>query len=189
MRPKLSNASASWLTKRQARKAGLAKTDGLFLGIADGQPLFLSDGVHGLICAPARKGKTTSFVMPAIIQDFGASKIVADMIGDLAAQTSELITTGPDQDVIILNPAHKFDLGNAAYNPMQIILDDLEHAKEDLISDAWSMAMQLVSQLAANSSSEGRLSGNFTLAKGRSGQSAAWRHAVLRTGETEYQRW
>lgn len=28
MRPKLSNASASWLTKRQARKAGLAKTAG-----------------------------------------------------------------------------------------------------------------------------------------------------------------
>ena len=146
MRPKLSNASASWLTKRQARKAGLAKTAGLFLGIVDGQPLFLSDGVHGLICAPARKGKTTSFVMPAIIHDFGASKIVADMKGDLAAQTSELIAARDNQSVIILNPAHKFDLGNAAYNPMQIILDDLEHAKEDVISDAWSMAMQLIPQ-------------------------------------------
>lgn len=146
LRPAASNASAKWLTKAQARRAGLGRTSGLFLGIMDGLPLFIPNAVHGLVCAPARKGKTTSFVMPALCHDLGASRIVADMKGDLAAQTAALIRARHGQDVIILNPAHKFDLGNAPYNPMQIIRDDLERAQEDAIADAWSMAFQLVPQ-------------------------------------------
>ncbi|MEL7398679.1 MAG: hypothetical protein AAFN44_20160 [Pseudomonadota bacterium] len=37
--PKRSDASANWLTVKQARKAGLGRFKGLFLGIMDGQPL------------------------------------------------------------------------------------------------------------------------------------------------------
>ncbi|MEL6467777.1 MAG: type IV secretory system conjugative DNA transfer family protein [Pseudomonadota bacterium] len=144
LRPKRSESSASWLTKRQARKAGLAKSKGQFLGILEGQPLFISNAVHGLLCSPARKGKTTGFVMAALAHDIGTSRVVADMKGELAAQTARLIEERHGQKVIILNPAHKFGMGNAAYNPLQIILDDLEFSPEDTIADAWSLAFQLV---------------------------------------------
>lgn len=144
LRPKRSAASASWLTKRQARKAGLTKTRGLFLGILEGQPLFIPNAVHGLLCSPARKGKTTGFVMAALCHDIGISRIVADMKGELAAQTARIIEERHGQNVIIVNPGHKFGLGNAAYNPVQIVLDALENAPEDVIADAWSLAYQLV---------------------------------------------
>lgn len=144
LRPKRSEASASWLTRRQARKAGLGKDKGLFLGILEGRPLFIPNAVHGLLCSPARKGKTTGFVMAALCHDIGTSRIVADMKGELAAQTAKLIEQRHGQTVIILNPAHKFGLGNAAYNPLQIVLDDVEAAPQDVIADAWSLAFQLV---------------------------------------------
>jgi len=144
LRPKRSEASASWLSKKQARKAGLGECEGLFLGILDGQPLFIPNAVHGLLCSPARKGKTTSFVMGALCHDIGVSRIVADMKGELAVQTARLIAEEQGQAVLVLNPAHKFGLGNAAYNPLQIILDDLQFAPEDAIADAWSLAFQLV---------------------------------------------
>jgi type IV secretion system protein VirD4 len=142
-RPKRSESSASWLTARQATKAGLTKTKGLFLGILEGQPLFIENGVHGLICAPARKGKTTSFVMPALCHDIGASRVVADMKCENLSQTADLIREEQGHDVIPMNPAHKFGLGNVPYNPMQIIVDDLENNPEDALADAWSMAFQL----------------------------------------------
>ncbi len=142
-RPKRSDASAQWLTAREAVKAGLGKTQGLFLGILEGQPLFIENGVHGLLCAPARKGKTTGFVMPALCHDIGASRVVADMKGELLYQTADLIRDQHGHDVIPLNPAHKFSLGNVPYNPVQIILDDLEHNPEDALADTWSMALQL----------------------------------------------
>lgn len=142
-RPKRSESSASWLTARQAAKAGLTKTTGLFLGILEGQPLFIENGVHGLVCAPARKGKTTSFVMPALCQDLGASRVVADMKGELLYQTADLIRERHGHEVIALNPAQKFALGNVPYNPIQIILDDLKNNPEDALADTRSMTLQL----------------------------------------------
>ncbi|WP_300071796.1 type IV secretory system conjugative DNA transfer family protein [uncultured Ruegeria sp.] len=144
LRPKRSAASASWLTKRQACKAGLGDSQGLFLGILEGLPLFIPNAVHGLLCSPARKGKTTGFVMGTLCHDIGMSRVVADMKGELAVQTARLIAEEQGQAVLVLNPAHKFGLGNAAYNPLQIILDDLQFAPEDAIADAWSLAFQLV---------------------------------------------
>lgn len=143
LRPRLPSSSAKWLTPRQARKAKLGKTEGVFLGILEGQPLFINDAVHSLICAPSRKGKTTSFVMPALCHDIGASRLVTDMRGDLAYQTAHICREDHDHEVITLNPAHKFSLGNASYNPMQIILDDLRDTPEDAIADTWSLAKQL----------------------------------------------
>ena len=143
LRPRLPDSSARWLTRKEAQRAGLGETKGLFLGIVDGLPLFIDNAVHGLVCAPARKGKTTSFVMNALCGDIGTSRLVIDMKGELAVQTKALVGKRHGHRVIILNPAHKFDLGNAAYNPMQIILDDLESAPEDVMSDALSLALQL----------------------------------------------
>ncbi len=142
-RPFLSNASSQWLSAKQARKAGLGKTSGLFLGILDAQPLFIPDAVHGLVCAPARKGKSTSFVMNALCHDIGTSRLVADMKGELAIQTIKLIESQHGHSVLVLNPGQKFDLVNAGYNPLQIMLDDLEFAPQDAIADARSLAMQL----------------------------------------------
>lgn len=143
LRPKESAASAKWLTAREARKAGLGSTEGLFLGILEGQPLFIANAVHGLTCAPARKGKTTSFVLPALAHDFGASCICADMKGDLAVQTGDHRAETLGQDVIYVNPAHQFGKPNMPYNPMQIILDDLAYSPQDAIADARSMATQI----------------------------------------------
>jgi len=144
LRPKRSDASASWLTPRQARKAGLGRSKGLFLGILEGLPLFIPNAVHGLLCSPARKGKTTGFIMAALCFDIGMSRVVTDMKGELAVMTAKLIALLHGHRVIIVNPAHKFGLGNAAFNPLQIILDDLKQEPEDAIADAWSLALQLI---------------------------------------------
>lgn len=144
LRPKRGDHSAQWLTKKAARRAGLGKTLGLFLGILEGQPLFIPNAVHGLLCSPARKGKTTGFVMGALCHDIGVSRICADMKGELAYQTARLIEERQGQRVIIVNPGLKFELWNSTYNPVVIILDDLEFAPQDAIADCWSMAKQLV---------------------------------------------
>lgn len=140
--PGRSLGSAGWLTARQARRAGLGGTKGLFLGILEGQPLFVENAVHGLLCAPSRKGKTTSFVMPALCHDIGCSRLVTDLRADLAAQTAEHIRVHHGHRVEILNPSRRLGLANACYNPLQIIIDDLEHSPEDAMADARSLALQ-----------------------------------------------
>jgi type IV secretion system protein VirD4 len=151
LRPAKTGASAQWLSARQACKAGLGKTAGMFLGIVDGQPLFIPNAVHSLVCAPARKGKTTASVMPALLHDIGTSRMVADMKGELAVQTASVIERVHGHTVLILNPGQKFDLPNAGYNPMQIILDDLEHTPLDAIADARSLSFQLHPEPAGGS--------------------------------------
>ncbi len=142
-RPGDTLGSAGWLRRKEAKKAGLTKTNGLFLGILEGQPLFIETAVHGLICAPARKGKTTSFVMPALCHDIGASRLVTDMKGELTMQTARHIRERHGHTVIVLDPAHITGERSARYNPMRIILDNLTFAKENVIADARSMANQL----------------------------------------------
>ena len=141
--PKRSEASAKWLTVKQARKAGLGRFKGLFLGLMDGQPLCIANATHGLLCSPARKGKTTSFVIGTLCQDIGVSRVVADMKGELAVQTSRLIAKRHGHRVLTLNPAQKFGLDNLSYNPLQIILDALESSPEDAVADTWSLTLQL----------------------------------------------
>lgn len=143
LRPKSSVPAAAWLTRAQARKAGLCRKSGLFLGIVEGKPLFIPNAVHGLVVAPARKGKTTSFVMPALAHDIGASRVVTDLKGELLAQLAEFIERYHGHQVIALNPAHKFGFENTPYNPVQIIIDDYEHAPEDVMADARSMVLQI----------------------------------------------
>lgn len=143
-RPKLAKNAAGWLTRKKAMKAGSGKTKGIFLGLLDGLPLFVPDAVHTLVCAPARTGKTISAVLPMLCHDIGCSRLVADMKGELVVITARLIARFQGHRVIVLNPAHKFGLRNWCYNPVQIILDALESSPQDVISDAVSMAKQLV---------------------------------------------
>ena len=142
--PKPSAASASWLTVPQAIKAGLGGSKGMLLGLLEGQPISIENAIHGLLCAPARKGKTTSFIMNALCRNLGMSRVVADMKGELAAQTAWLIRWVQWQKVIIVNPAGKFGLENACYNPLIILLDDLEAHPRDVMADAASLAKQLI---------------------------------------------
>lgn len=123
----------------------------MFLGIVDGQPLFIPNAVHSLVCAPARKGKTTASVIPALVHNIGMSRLVADMKGELAVQAADMIAREHGHDVLVLNPGQKFDLPNAGYNPMQIILDDLEYTPEDAIADARSLSLQLHPEPAGGS--------------------------------------
>lgn len=145
-RPKLAKNAAGWLTRKRALKAGLGKTEGIFLGILDSLPLFIPNAVHTLVCAPARTGKTISAVLPMLCHDIGCSRVVADMKGELAVMCARLIARLHRHRVIILNPAHKFGLENWAYNPVQIILDALECRPQDAMADARSLAKQLVQQ-------------------------------------------
>lgn len=142
--PRRRDASARWLTKKDIIKAGLHKANGLFLGIVEGVPIFVANGVHGLLVSPARKGKTTSLIMGALCFDIGMSRIVTDLKGELAYQTAKLIALLHGHRVIIVNPAHKFGLENARYNPLVIILDDLKFAPQDAMADCWSLALQLI---------------------------------------------
>ncbi|MEM6890135.1 MAG: type IV secretory system conjugative DNA transfer family protein [Pseudomonadota bacterium] len=144
LRPPRRDASARWLTRKDALKQGLHKPKGLFLGIVEGVPIFVANGVHGVLVSPARKGKTISLIMAALCFDIGMSRIVTDLKGELAYQTAKLIARLHGHFVIIVNPAHKFGLGNARYNPLVIILDDLRFTPQDAIADCWSLALQLI---------------------------------------------
>lgn len=140
LRPKLPDSATHWLTKSEARKAGLTKTEGFLLGILEGLPIFIANAVHGLICAPARKGKTTSFVMLALLMTRWGSKIIADMKGELAAQTREYIEQ-QGQECIQVNPDGKFGLSNSAYNPMQIIIDDFVFSPQYTMANILEMVL------------------------------------------------
>lgn len=142
-RPVLSDASSDWLGVQDATKAGLGIQQGWFLGLLENLPIFVKDAVHVLICAPSRKGKTTGAVMTNLLHDTGCSVLVTDMNGNLAFQTSEHRETRLGHRSIFLNPAHRHGIRNDPYNPVQIILDDLEFSPQDAVSDAWGIARQL----------------------------------------------
>ncbi len=142
-RPKISNASSDWLGIRAAKRAGLHKQEGWFLGVLDGLPVFVKDAVHVLVCAPSRKGKTTSAVMTNLLHDTGTSMLVTDMNGNLAFQSADHRRERLGHTIIHLNPARRFGMPDCPYNPMQIILDDLEVSPQDAVADAWGLALQL----------------------------------------------
>jgi len=144
LRPPLPKNAAGWLSRKEALRAGLGGTKGLFFGIVDGLPIFIPDAAHTLLVAPARTGKTIGFVLSALCHDIGCSRIVADMKGELAVMTAALIQRLHGHRVIILNPAFKFRLGNARYNPLQLIIDAKDHAPEDAMGDARSLVLLLI---------------------------------------------
>ncbi|WP_157770023.1 type IV secretory system conjugative DNA transfer family protein [Ruegeria profundi] len=128
------------MTRKEARKAGLGKAKGLFIGILDGLPIFVPDAVHTLVCAPARTGKTICAVLAMLWHDIGCSRIVADLKGELAVMCAVLIAKLHGHRVIILNPAHKFGLPNASINPLVVIREAISKKPQDVMADSRSLA-------------------------------------------------
>ena len=139
LRPAVSDQSAAWLSVREARKAGLTGSKGLFLGILEGKPVFVRSFVHCCVVAPSRSGKTTSFTMPAALNDPGCSRVFTDFNGDITQQCSDQIRA-QGHKLITLDPAHLGGQGTGGLNPCDVIVDDLENAPQDAIADAASLA-------------------------------------------------
>ena len=138
-RPAPTDNASSWLTTREARKAGLTSSGGLFIGILDGQPVFAREFVHCLCLAPSRTGKTSSLIMPAMLHDPDCSRIVTNFNGDLTEQCGESIRA-QGHELIELDPGHLTDEMSGAYNPLDVIVHDLAHAPQDALADCRSLS-------------------------------------------------
>jgi len=141
-RPKLSDQSATWLTVKEARQAGLTGSEGLFTGILDGHPTFIKSFVHALVCAPSRSGKTTSFTLPALLHDPGHSRVVTDFNGEATQQCAAAIRA-QGHELVVLDPADLTGEGSGALNPLDVILRDLATEPQDAMADARSLASAL----------------------------------------------
>ncbi len=140
--------SASWATSKEIKRAGLYKTDGIFLGRdSNGHPIFFDGETHGMTLSPAGGGKTISFVIPQICHR-SISTVTTDLKGTISVMVQNLIKKHHKQVLYCVNPANLYAdiLGpSACYNPLIILIDDwkTEDGKKDLIADAQAIALQL----------------------------------------------
>ncbi|MEI4233002.1 type IV secretory system conjugative DNA transfer family protein [Roseovarius sp. D22-M7] len=141
-RPKRSEHDSDWLTSTQARKAGLGSVSGLFIGILDRQPLFITEFVHALCVAPSRSGKTTSLIIPALLHPSEHSRVVTDFGGDATQQCAERIRA-QGHELITLDPAGLSGETGGSYNPLDVVLNDLKHAPQDAMADCRSISIAL----------------------------------------------
>lgn len=141
-RPKLSDQSASWLTPREARRAGLTGSEGLFLGILEGQPLFLKSFVHGLCVAPSRSGKSSSLILPALLHDPGCGRVATDLGGNTTQQCAEAIRA-QGHELVTLDPVGQTGEVSACLNPLDVIRENLEHAPQDAMQDCRTLSDEL----------------------------------------------
>lgn len=145
---------AGWATEKELEKAGLFNpNNGIPIGIYKGRPLFYSP-IHALAICPAGSGKTVSIALPSRCHGFRvktgnnnseiASCVIADLKGELAAQTKRVTTEIHGQDIFFLNPDELFGLPSHRINPLQIIIDDLsnEALHKYALSDAKEFALQ-----------------------------------------------
>ena len=150
--PSQKYGSARWATEKDHRRCGQFKTNGLFLGVSakSGRPLFFSGETHGLTLSPAGGGKTVNFFIPALLHLGDMPMIVPDLKGTLACITKRTREKRHKNKVYCVNPARLFEkkLGKPArYNPLQILVDSWKSGHhEDLITDAQSIALQLLTE-------------------------------------------
>ncbi len=149
---------AGWATEKELDKAGLFNpNNGIPIGVYNGRPLFYSP-IHALAVCPAGSGKTISIAIPSRCHGFRvnagnnkseiASCVIADLKGELAAQTKRVTTDLHGQEIFFLNPDGLFGLPSHRINPLQTIIDDV--ADEDLqkyaLSDTKEIALQIHSE-------------------------------------------
>ena len=149
--PSQKYGSARWASEKDLKRGSMFKTNGLFLGTSarSGKPIFFSGETHGLTLSPAGGGKTVNFFIPALLHN-GMPMIVPDLKGTLACITKRAREKRHKNKVYCVNPARLFEkkLGKPArYNPLQILVDSWEGGNhEDLITDAQSIALQLLTE-------------------------------------------
>lgn len=152
LKPTQNYGSAQWAKEKELKRAKLFKTNGLFLGVSanSGRPLFFDGETHGLTLSPAGGGKTTCFVIPALLHARDISMIVPDLKGTLACVTKYAREKKHKQKIYCVNPAKLYEdqLGKPArYNPLQILIDSWQQGNhEDLITDAQAIALQLLQE-------------------------------------------
>mgnify|MGYP003636804695 FL=1 len=152
LRPTQNYGSAQWAKEKELKRAKLLKTNGLFLGVSanSGRPLFFDGETHGFTLSPAGGGKTTCFVIPALLHERDMSMIVPDLKGTLACVTKYAREKKHKQKIYCVNPARLYEdqLGTPArYNPLQILIDSWQQGNhEDLITDAQAIALQLLQE-------------------------------------------
>jgi type IV secretion system protein VirD4 len=149
--PSQKYGSARWANEKDLKRSGMFKTNGLFLGTSarSGKPIFFSGETHGLTLSPAGGGKTVNFFIPALLHN-DMPMIVPDLKGTLACITKRTREKRHKNKVYCVNPARLYEkkLGKPArYNPLQILVDSWEGGNhEDLITDAQSIALQLLTE-------------------------------------------
>ena len=154
--PTNNHGSSGWATDKQLKKAGLFKTDGIFLGLSanSGKPLF-AQATHGLTLAMAGAWKTVCFVIPNLLL-WPSSVVVTDPKGTLACVTVWARQHIHKQKVFILNPSGRYKniLGQSArFNPLQCVVTKIENRN---YSDAISCAKGLAEQYLPEPKQGGR---------------------------------
>ncbi len=150
--PSNRHGSARWATDKDIKRSGYFKTNGLFLGASaqSGRPIFFNGETHGLTLSPAGGGKTINFFIPALLHLGDMPMVVPDLKGTLACITKRAREKKHKNKVYCVNPAKLYEkrLGKPArYNPLQILIDSWKGGHyEDLITDAQSIALQLLSE-------------------------------------------
>lgn len=121
---------SAWASLSMIRKAGMTKRGGLFLGEWRGwfrrADLFRHGQGHIMTIAAPGSGKTTSLVIPALLEAREGSFIVIDPKAQLAAMTARYRATRGD--VIYLNPFAAelaiqtgAQLPDSGFNPLSVL--------------------------------------------------------------------
>jgi len=104
--------SARWAEPRDIRKAGLLRSDGVFLGQWHGKYLRHAGPEHVLAIAPTRSGKGVGLVVPTLLSWTGSA-----LVHDIKGENWE-ITSGWRS---IFSNCHKFnpvELNSSRFNPL-----------------------------------------------------------------------
>ncbi|MCL4677154.1 MAG: type IV secretory system conjugative DNA transfer family protein [Alphaproteobacteria bacterium] len=121
---------------------------GLFIGTLEGQKLFYDPyqrgNGHMLAYAPARTGKTTSLVVPALLHWTSGSVIVTDVKGELTELTAAW-RRKDGQRILILNPFGARGIPGLRFNPLRVLVEDvLRTGGRDLHALGKLIALQLI---------------------------------------------
>jgi len=160
--PAKTHGSAGWATRANARRGGLHRNEGLFIGVHEGRVIRYENETHTLVLAPAGAGKTVCAVIPQLGL-VPTSMLVTDMKGELAAQTARYRQRVFKHKVVTLNPPKGMGFDEHAYNVLQILVDDLEGSPEDAVSDARGIAFQLLREPAKSDANHYFRAGSRTI--------------------------
>lgn len=121
---------------------------GLFIGTLERKKLFYDPfkrgNGHMLAYAPARTGKTTSLVVPALLHWTSGSVIVTDVKGELTELTAAW-RRKDGQRTLILNPFGARGIPGMRFNPLQVLtLDMMKNGGREVHALAKLIALQLI---------------------------------------------